>query len=168
MPSHLRAFAKNQNEKVHRLRETSKEEIAQQLGAIDIFTDPACRKATLIMFVIWNSTNLGMQRITLSKVSLEFNNKIFLLHILTPQQYFTMFVAVYFGIAMSATNLSSNVYLAFILSALVETPSLVNIWFMNHWGRKPTLTLALSIAGFGCIIGGFTSGYIRMIMVLLG
>ena len=75
LPSHLRAFAKNQNEKVHRLRETSKEEITQQLGAIDIFTDPACRKATLIMFVIWNSTNLGMQRITLSKVSLEFNNR---------------------------------------------------------------------------------------------
>ena len=85
-----------------------------------------------------------------------------------PQQYFTMFLSVYFGIAMSATNLSSNVYLAFILSALVETPSLVNIWFMNHWGRKPTLTLALSIAGFGCIVGGFTSGCIRMIMVLLG
>ena len=88
--------------------------------------------------------------------------------LLTPEQYFTMFLAVYFGIAMSATNLSSNVYLAFILSALVETPSLVNIWFMNHWGRKPTLTLALSVAGFGCIVGGFTSGYIRMIMVLLG
>ena len=69
---------------------------------------------------------------------------------------------------LSATNLCSNVYLAFILSALVETPGLINIWFMNHWGRKPTLILALSVAGLGCILGGFTSGVVRMILVLIG
>ena len=69
---------------------------------------------------------------------------------------------------MSATNLSSNVYIAFILSALVETPSLINIWFMSHWGRKPTLVLSLIVAGLGCIIGGLTTGNIRMAFVLLG
>ena len=79
-----------------------------------------------------------------------------------------MFLSVYFGIAMSATNLSSNVYLAFILSALVETPSLVNIWFMNHWGRKPTLCLVLFIAGVFCIPAGYASGTLQTVLVLLG
>ena len=69
---------------------------------------------------------------------------------------------------MSATSLSENIYLAFILTALVETPSMINIWFMVHWGRKPTLILALSMAGIGCIGGGFTSGILRMILVLIG
>ena len=70
---------------------------------------------------------------------------------------------------MSATSLSSNIYLAFILTALVETyGSMINIWFMVHWGRKPTLILALSVAGIGCIGGGFTSGILRMILVLIG
>ena len=69
---------------------------------------------------------------------------------------------------MSATNIGSNAYLAFILSGLVETPGLFNIWFMNHWGRKPTLMLALSISAIGCILGGFTSGTLRLILVLIG
>ena len=69
---------------------------------------------------------------------------------------------------MSATSLSENIYLAFILTALVETPSMINIWFMVHWGRKPTLILALSVAGIGCIGGGFTYGILRMILVLIG
>ena len=69
---------------------------------------------------------------------------------------------------MSATSLSQNVYLAFILSALVETPSLVNIWFMSHWGRKPTLVVSLLIAAIGCIVGGFTSGALKMTLILIG
>ena len=70
---------------------------------------------------------------------------------------------------MSATNLCSNVYLAFILSALVETPGLINIWFMNHWGRKPTLMAALSLSAIGCILAGFTSNYsLKLILVLVG
>ena len=69
---------------------------------------------------------------------------------------------------MSATGLSDNIYLAFILAAVVETPAVINIWFMGHWGRKPTLVLALSVAGIGCITGGFTSGTLRLILVLIG
>ena len=69
---------------------------------------------------------------------------------------------------MNATNLSSNVYLAFILSALVDAPSLINIWFMSHWGRKPTLVFALSVAGLGCILGGFTSGGLKLSLILIG
>ena len=74
----------------------------------------------------------------------------------------------YFGISMSATSLSSNVYLAFIMSALVETPAMLNIWLMIHWGRKPTIIIALALAGAGCIAGGFTSGALKLIFVLIG
>ena len=74
----------------------------------------------------------------------------------------------YFGISMSATSLSSNVYLAFIMSALVETPAMLNIWLMIHWGRKPTIIIALALAGAGCIIGGFTSGALKLFFVLIG
>ena len=74
----------------------------------------------------------------------------------------------YFGISMSATSLSSNVYLAFIMSALVETPAMLNIWLMIHWGRKPTIIIALAVAGAGCIAGGFTSGALKLFFVLIG
>ena len=74
----------------------------------------------------------------------------------------------YFGISMSATSLSSNVYLAFIMSALVETPAMLNIWLMIHWGRKPTIIIALALAGAGCIAGGFTSGALKLFFVLIG
>ena len=74
----------------------------------------------------------------------------------------------YFGISMNATSLSSNVYLAFIMSALVETPAMLNIWLMIHWGRKPTIIIALAVAGAGCIAGGFTSGALKLFFVLIG
>ena len=74
----------------------------------------------------------------------------------------------YFGISMNATSLSSNVYLAFIMSALVETPAMLNIWLMIHWGRKPTIIIALALAGAGCIAGGFTSGALKLFFVLIG
>ena len=74
----------------------------------------------------------------------------------------------YYGVTMSATNIGSNIYLTFILSGLVETPGLFNIWFMNHWGRKPTLMAALSISAIGCILAGFTSSKLKLIFVLIG
>ena len=30
-----------------------------ELGALDLFKHPGCRNATLIMFVVWTSVNLG-------------------------------------------------------------------------------------------------------------
>ena len=74
----------------------------------------------------------------------------------------------YYGVTMSATSISSDVYIAFIMSGLVETPGLLNIWFMNHWGRKPTLMAALSISAMGCMVAGFTSRKLKLIFVLIG
>ena len=74
----------------------------------------------------------------------------------------------YYGVTMSATSISSDVYIAFIMSGLVETPGLLNIWFMNHWGRKPTLMAALSLSAIGCILAGFTSRKLKLVLVLIG
>ena len=70
---------------------------------------------------------------------------------------------------MSATGLSDNIYLSFILSALVELPAyVISIWFMDHWGRKPTLVLSFVLCGICCILAGFTSGTLKLILALIG
>ena len=70
---------------------------------------------------------------------------------------------------MSATSLSDNIYLAFILSAVVELPAyFIAIWFMDHWGRKPVLVSCLLLAGICCIPAGFAPGVLKSILVLLG
>ena len=174
MSSHLR-FNSNveKSNKEHAIK-PSEDDRNRQLGITDIFKHSECRKATLVMFVIWNSTNLS--RYCKYSILYHMGSKIHHLLILYDGIMFKRIINVlclkllsaYFGIAMSATNLSSNVYLAFILSAIVETPSLINIWFMSHWGRKPTLVLSLFVAGIGCLVGGLTSGTLRMVFVLIG
>ena len=75
----------------------------------------------------------------------------------------------YYGISMSTTGLSDNIYVAFILSALVELPAyFACIVLMDHWGRKPTLCLVLFIAGVFCIPAGYASGTLQTVLVLLG
>ena len=70
---------------------------------------------------------------------------------------------------MSTTSLSDNIYLAFILSALVELPAyFLVIVLMDHWGRKPTLALVLFIGGAFCIPAGFTEGGVQTALVLMG
>ena len=70
---------------------------------------------------------------------------------------------------MSTTGLSDNIYVAFILSALVELPAyFACIVLMDHWGRKPTLCLVLFIAGVFCIPAGYASGTLQTVLVLLG
>ena len=70
---------------------------------------------------------------------------------------------------MSATDLSDNIYLAFILSALVEIPAYtVTIWIIDHWGRKPTLIASFMLCGIFCIVAAFTSGTLKLILSLIG
>ena len=70
---------------------------------------------------------------------------------------------------MSATSLSDNIYLGFILAAVVELPAyFIAIWFMDHWGRKPVLVSCLLLAGMCCIPAGFAPGVLKTILVLLG
>ena len=70
---------------------------------------------------------------------------------------------------MSATSLNDNIYIAFILSAVVELPAyFIAIWFMDHWGRKPTLILCLFLGGVCCIPAGFAPGTLQTVLVLIG
>ena len=70
---------------------------------------------------------------------------------------------------MSTTGLSDDIYIAFILSALVELPAyFLVIVLMDHWGRKPTLALVLFIGGAFCIPAGFTEGGLQTALVLMG
>ena len=70
---------------------------------------------------------------------------------------------------MSTTSLSDNIYLAFILAALVELPAyFLVIVLMDHWGRKPTLALVLFIGGAFCIPAGFCEGGTQTALVLMG
>ena len=70
---------------------------------------------------------------------------------------------------MSATTLHENIYVAFILSAVVELPAyFVSILLMDHWGRKPTLIFVLFIGGVCCIPVGFASGALRTVLSLIG
>ena len=70
---------------------------------------------------------------------------------------------------MSTTSLSSNIYLAFILSALTELPAYtLSPWFIDHWGRKPTLVFSLFLGGVCCIPAGYAPGDFQLALTLLG
>ena len=57
----------------------------------------------------------------------------------------------YFGLNLCAGDLSDNIYLSFILLGLVELPALIAIWFLDHWGRNPTLVVSFLLCGICCI-----------------
>ena len=70
---------------------------------------------------------------------------------------------------MSSTSLSNNIYLAFILSALTELPAYtLSPWFIDHWGRKPTLVFSLFLGGVCCIPAGYAPGDFQLALTLLG
>ena len=74
----------------------------------------------------------------------------------------------YYGISMSSTSLSDNVYLAFIYSALMELPAYsISCWFIDYWGRKPTLVFSLFLGGVCCIPAGYAPGNFKMALSLL-
>ena len=74
----------------------------------------------------------------------------------------------YFGLGLSASELSDNVYLSVILLGLVELPALVVLWFMDHWGRKLTLVLSFSLCGICCIAAGYCAGTVKLVFALIG
>ena len=87
--------------------------------------------------------------------------------LLSSKQYFELIG--YYGISMSSTSLSDNVYLAFIYSALTELPAYtLSVWFIDHWGRKPTLVFSLFLGGVCCIPAGYAPGNFKLALSLLG
>ena len=75
----------------------------------------------------------------------------------------------YYGIALSSTSLSSDIYLNFILQALVEIPStIICILTMDHIGRKTLLVSALFLCGICCVPAGYAPVDIKTALVLIG
>jgi len=78
----------------------------------------------------------------------------------------------FFGLTFSASNLSGNFYLNFLLSMVAEVPSyLIGIFVMNRYGRRITLSGGLLLSGLACLITGLVPGdppVIRMVFSLLG
>ena len=124
------------------------------LGTKALFTHPDMAKAMWIMFINWIVTTLGKT----SKRNLFQKGPIC-----------DRFVSGYYGISMSATGLSDDPAVAFILSAIVEVPSyFVAAYLIDYWGRKPLTAFSLLLAGVTCIPAGFASGTLQLILVLIG
>ena len=65
----------------------------------------------------------------------------------------------YFGLCLTATELSSDPFVSFIISALVEIPSFVlTFWLLDAWGRKPVCGLSMVLGGV-CLIPGRITNY---------
>jgi len=63
----------------------------------------------------------------------------------------------YYGITYSATNLSGGFHANYVLSMLMEPPSMVvGIFVMDRFGRRPTLGGGLIICGLACFITALT------------
>ncbi len=46
----------------------------------------------------------------------------------------------YYGLSLNAVNLGGNIYVSFVLTALIEIPSyILTVLVIDHWGRKPLL-----------------------------
>ena len=61
----------------------------------------------------------------------------------------------YYGITLSSISLSSDIYLNFILQAVVEIPGTITcILLLDHVGRKPLLVTSLCLIGMCCVPAG--------------
>ena len=71
---------------------------------------------------------------------------------------------------MSATSLGGNIFISFILTALIELPSYIFcILIMDHWGRKPIFVSALFLTGISAISAGVIKNItVKTIMFLIG
>ena len=76
----------------------------------------------------------------------------------------------YYGISMSSTNLGGDIFVSFILTALIEIPSYIFcILVMDHWGRKPIFVSSLFLTGFSAIPAAFLDeGTGKTILSLVG
>ena len=64
----------------------------------------------------------------------------------------------YYGLTMTASSLSDNLFLNYTLLILVEIPaSFFCVYAMDKFGRKPILALAQMLAGVTCIAAGLLS-----------
>ena len=77
--------------------------------------------------------------------------------------------AVYYGLSLNVGSLGGSIYLNNILSALVEMVSYAFAQVsVEKVGRKHTLMFLLTVAGFGCLVSGFSTGGAQIAVALVG
>ena len=65
----------------------------------------------------------------------------------------------YYGLTMTASNLSDDIFVNYILVVIVELPAnIFCVYAMDKFGRKPLLTCSQIVAGITCIAAGLTTG----------
>ena len=71
---------------------------------------------------------------------------------------------------MSSTSLGGNIFVSFILTALIEIPSYIFcIFVMDHWGRKPIFVSSLMLTGIAAIPAAFLEeGTAKTALALIG
>jgi len=76
----------------------------------------------------------------------------------------------YYGLGMSMTKLGSNIFVTFILGALVEIPGYLGCMLLiDVWGRKPFFVVCLLLTGVFCIGAGLlNAGALRTALALAG
>jgi len=76
----------------------------------------------------------------------------------------------YFGLGLSMAELGDNIFVSFILGALVEVPGyLLCTLLIDVWGRKPFFVWCLILSGGACVTAGFLEeGLLRTSLALVG
>lgn len=77
----------------------------------------------------------------------------------------------YYGLTMTASSLSDNLFLNFTLLILVEIPAnIFCIFVMDRCGRKPVLAFCQILAGVTCITAGLVSDitWLQVVLALAG
>merc|ERR1719187_3128933 len=71
---------------------------------------------------------------------------------------------------MSMTQLGGNIFVSFILGALIEIPGyLLCTFLIDIWGRKPFFVWCLIFTGVSCIVAAFLpEGLFRTLFALAG
>lgn len=76
---------------------------------------------------------------------------------------------VYYGLSLSAANLSNNVYVSFSVMALVEIPAIaLSTVLLKRIGRRPVLCSVMIGGGISCLTTAFIPKFYGMILAIVG
>lgn len=66
----------------------------------------------------------------------------------------------YYGLALNSGDFGSNMYLSFLLQALMDLPaSIIILLLLDRTGRKPLMVGSMMVGGLGCLLTVFTMIY---------
>eukprot|EP00057_Strongylocentrotus_purpuratus_P021880 XP_011676354.1 PREDICTED: organic cation transporter protein [Strongylocentrotus purpuratus] len=77
---------------------------------------------------------------------------------------------VYNGLSLNSSNLGTNDYLAFAISAGVEIPAFImDVFIIEYFGRKPSLIFCMLLGGVACVSTAFiTPGVVLTTVAMIG